>query len=47
MQKTSSANDRESQLLREIGGLSDRVRSLRATTPPANDANERGAAGHA
>lgn len=36
MHKTFAANDRENELLREIGALSDRVRRLRAASAAAN-----------
>lgn len=36
MHKTSGATDRESELLKEIGALSDRVRGLRAASAAAN-----------
>jgi len=36
MQNTSPLDDRETRLLREIGGLSDRVRALRARSAAAN-----------
>jgi hypothetical protein len=38
MHSTSSLLDRETQLLREIGVLSDRVRALRAQSATANGA---------
>ncbi|MDP9238762.1 MAG: hypothetical protein M3P30_15420 [Chloroflexota bacterium] len=38
MHSTSPLHDRETQLLREIGGLSDRVRILRARSAAANGA---------
>lgn len=36
MQSTLPLHDRETQLLREIGALSDRVRALRAQSAAAN-----------
>ncbi len=36
MHSTSPPHDRETQLLRDIGGLSDRVRALRAGSAAAN-----------
>ncbi|HYM13956.1 MAG TPA: hypothetical protein VEZ14_00145 [Dehalococcoidia bacterium] len=38
MNSTSPLHDRETQLLQEVGGLSDRVRALRAHSASANGA---------